>query len=133
MPWDGSPEAGFTTGEPWLPLNPDWRTRNVEALSADPGSILNLYRRLIAVRRSSRALQLGDYRELVAADGVLAYERRLGDESVIVVLNLTGETKTASIPEAAGRRIATSAVTAGPGAAVSETLTLPPNEGLVLA
>ena len=34
MPWDGSPNAGFTTGEPWLPLNADWRERNVEALGA---------------------------------------------------------------------------------------------------
>jgi glycosidase len=130
MPWDASPEAGFTTGEPWLPLNPDWKTRNVETLSADPGSILSLYRRLIALRRSSRALQLGSYRELTADDGVLAYERRLGGESVVVALNLTGEVKRVSIPEAARRRVAISALDAE--AEVGESLTLPPNEGLVL-
>ena len=48
MPWDGSSNAGFTTREPWLPLNADWRERNIEAFERDPCSILNLYRRLLA-------------------------------------------------------------------------------------
>ncbi|KKI22621.1 alpha-amylase family glycosyl hydrolase, partial [Sphingomonas sp. Ag1] len=51
MAWDGSPNAGFSTAEPWLPLHPDWRTRNVAAQEADPASMLWLYRRLLAARR----------------------------------------------------------------------------------
>ncbi|MFK3889127.1 alpha-amylase family glycosyl hydrolase [Sphingomonas sp. NPDC079357] len=89
MPWDTSPFAGFSTVEPWLPLNPDWPTRNVAAQKADPGSMLMLYRHLLALRRARPALAVGDFRLLDAADGVLAYERRHGGEVLRVALNLT--------------------------------------------
>ena len=91
MPWDDTPNAGFTTGEPWLPLGPDWRTRNVAALEAEPGSILSLYRELLALRRTTPALHEGSFALLEAPDGVLAYERRHRDEVVHVLLNLTGQ------------------------------------------
>ena len=52
MPWDGSENAGFTTARPWLPLNADWPTRNVARMAEEPHSILTLYRRLLAMRRS---------------------------------------------------------------------------------
>jgi len=89
MAWDASPNAGFTRGEPWLPLHADWRTRNVAAQDGDPASMLALYRRLLALRRERAALALGDWRALDAPDGVLAYERVLGDERLAVFLNLT--------------------------------------------
>ena len=59
MPWDGSVNAGFTTGRPWLPLNTDYRQRNVSAFEADLSSTLHLYRRLIALRRSCPVLISG--------------------------------------------------------------------------
>ena len=89
MPWDTSPHAGFSTAEPWLPLNPDWPARNVAAQAGDPTSMLALYRRLLALRRAHPALSVGDFRLLEAADGVLAYERRDGGEVLRVALNLT--------------------------------------------
>ena len=52
MQWSAEPGAGFTTGEPWLPLAADWRTRNVEAQRADRSSLLWLYRDLLALRRA---------------------------------------------------------------------------------
>jgi len=58
MPWDNSPNAGFTTGSPWLPMSPD-QAHSVEALVADKRSILNLYRRLIGLRREHAALSVG--------------------------------------------------------------------------
>jgi alpha-glucosidase len=68
MQWD--PSGGFSTGEPWLPLI-DPAERSVEAQRGDPGSLLELYRRLIAVRR-----ELGEgFRLLEAEPGVVAYER----------------------------------------------------------
>ncbi len=91
MPWDASPFAGFSTVAPWLPLNPDWPTRNVAAQEQDAGSMLTLYRRLLALRRAHPALAVGDFRLLEAADGVLAYERRHGVEVLRVALNLTQE------------------------------------------
>jgi oligo-1,6-glucosidase/alpha-glucosidase len=93
MPWDDSAFAGFSTVEPWLPLNPDWPTRNVAAQQADPRSMLALYRRLLSLRRALPALSVGDFRLLDAADGVLAYERRHGGTALRVALNLTDEAK----------------------------------------
>jgi alpha-glucosidase len=70
MHWDGTRHGGFTTGEPWLPAV-DPADRNAERQRDDPGSLLNLYRGLIALRRCLR----GALRFLPAPDGVLLYER----------------------------------------------------------
>ena len=99
MPWDDSANAGFAAGEPWLPLNADWRTRNVAVEDGDPGSMLHLYRRLLALRRSHQALSMGAI-ALIKADGdVLAYERRAGDERLLVVLNLGGTEQSVQWPD----------------------------------
>ena len=127
MPWDGAPGAGFTTGTPWLPLNPDAASRNVEALSGAPGSILEFYRRLIALRRARPALQLGDYRPVCAEDGVLVYERALGDARVTVALNLTHEPRTAAV---AGEILLS---TAGRTGRVAGRLELAADEGVILS
>jgi alpha-glucosidase len=93
MPWDGSANAGFTTGAPWLPLNTDWPRRNVAVEVEDAGSLLVLHRELLALRRAHKALAIGDVR-LIEADGdVLAYERIHEGERIVVVLNLGGETQ----------------------------------------
>ena len=90
IPWDGSPNAGFTRlgVKPWLPLPPDAATRNVEAQAAKPDSMLTLTRSLLAVRRAHPALQRGSYRPVAEAPaGVFAYERALGDERLLVLVN----------------------------------------------
>ncbi|MEH3098799.1 alpha-amylase family glycosyl hydrolase [Sphingomonas adhaesiva] len=91
MPWDDSAFAGFSTVEPWLPLNADWRTRNVAAQDGDPSSMLTLYRRLLALRRARPALGLGDIALVEADRDVLAYERRYRGERLLVALNLSDE------------------------------------------
>jgi alpha-glucosidase len=98
MPWDASPGAGFTTAEPWLPLNPDWPTRNVAVEAADPTSMLSLCRRLIALRRASPALTLGDYAPVSVDDGVLVFERRVESERMLVALNFTQEPRSMALP-----------------------------------
>jgi glycosidase len=98
MPWDGSTNAGFTIGTPWLPLNPDWLTRNVAAEAADAGSMLSLHRDLLRLRRAHKALSIGDVR-LIEADGdVLAYERAHEGERIVVVLNLGDAEQQAPMP-----------------------------------
>jgi oligo-1,6-glucosidase/alpha-glucosidase len=87
MPWDASPNAGFSTGEPWLPLGDDWRTRNVEVQAGDPSSMLTFYRALLRQRRASAALSIGSIELLETEDEVLAYERGHGDERLLVALN----------------------------------------------
>ena len=88
MPWDGTPCAGFSSAEPWLPLNPDWPARNVAAQEADPGSMLALTRALLKLRRAEPALAAGDYRRVACEGSLLAYERRSGSSRVLVALNL---------------------------------------------
>ncbi|MGK6321028.1 alpha-amylase family glycosyl hydrolase [Sphingomonas sp. DT-204] len=99
MAWDGSANAGFTTGTPWLPLHRDWPTRNVAAEREDPASMLNLYRRLLHLRRRHPALSIGSYTPVEAEGDVLAYLRRSGDEAFLVVLNLGSESH--AMPEIA--------------------------------
>ncbi|VXC78524.1 alpha-amylase family glycosyl hydrolase [Sphingomonas sp. AX6] len=94
MPWDASANAGFGTTEPWLPLNPDWPTRNVAAQNDDPDSILTLYRALLALRRSEPALSVGAMTLLDAPDGVLAYERVSDGRRLSILLNLTSNAAT---------------------------------------
>ncbi len=98
MPWDGSSNAGFTRGVPWLPLNADWRERNIEAFERDPCSILNLYRRLLALRRRHRSLSVGDISLLKTQGDTLAYERHSGDMRLLVALNLGGTPQIVSLP-----------------------------------
>jgi len=98
MPWDASPQAGFTSGEPWLPLNMDWRKRNVAGEAADADSMLSLYRDLLRLRRAHPALSLGDVRLLSARGHVLAYERIKGDDRIVVGLNLSGEAQHLDLP-----------------------------------
>ncbi|WP_088368053.1 alpha-amylase family glycosyl hydrolase [Sphingomonas dokdonensis] len=107
MAWDASPNAGFSFGEPWLPLHADWRTRNVAAQHADPQSMLALHRRLLAARRKRPALSLGTLAMHDAASDVLAYERRYGEERLLVVLNLGSQPRRVTLPDGtdAGRII----------------------------
>ncbi|MCS0494809.1 alpha-amylase family glycosyl hydrolase [Ancylobacter sp. MQZ15Z-1] len=99
MQWDASPNAGFTTGTPWLPVSPDYAQRNVATLDADPRSMLTLHRRLIELRRSHPALEMGSYRTVSDEDEVLVYLRELDEQRVLVVLNLSREARTFTLPE----------------------------------
>ena len=75
IPWTPAPDHGWGVTDPWLPWPPDAEQRNVETLTADAASILHLYRRLLAARKASPALQLGDFVQLDAPDDVIAWRR----------------------------------------------------------
>lgn len=91
MQWDASPNAGFTSGTPWLKVNPNYPTINVARQEADPDSILNYHRRLIALRKAEPVLVHGRYALLLENDPqVYAYTRTLGSEQIVVITNLTG-------------------------------------------
>lgn len=92
MQWAPRQGLGFTTGAPWESSQPDSMTTTVEAQDAEPGSLLNLYRRLIHLRRANEALATGTLVPLSAASPqVAAYLRRAGDHAVLVVANLGAE------------------------------------------
>ena len=98
VPWDASRNHGWATDETWLPWPPAAAGRNAETLAEDETSILHLYRRLLAARRASPALRLGEWAEVEAPEGVLAYERRLGDDRRVVVVNFTGACVEVPVP-----------------------------------
>lgn len=92
MQWSTGKNAGFTTAEPWIMLNPNYTDINAEAEEGDPDSILNYYRALIALRNSTPALLRGNWRELLPESGqVVAYARELEGEKYTVLCNLSGE------------------------------------------
>ncbi|HEV3227300.1 MAG TPA: alpha-amylase family glycosyl hydrolase [Acidimicrobiales bacterium] len=93
VPWTTAVSHGWDGHEPWLPFPPEAGERSVEALTADNGSILHLYRRLLASRRASPALRCGDLTLLDAPGGVLAYERVEDQDHRIVLVNFTGESQ----------------------------------------
>jgi alpha-glucosidase len=91
IPWADDPTHGWATADTWLPWPPHADTRNATALAADPDSIVHLYRRVLAARHSSPALACGDMTMLASPDGVIAYERRAGNDSRVVVVNFTDQ------------------------------------------
>lgn len=92
MLWDDGPNAGFTTGTPWIKVNPNHVEVNARAAVADPHSVFHHHRRLIALRHTEPVIVDGDYRLLLADDEqVWAYVRALGEQRLLVVANLSGE------------------------------------------
>lgn len=92
MQWSNEESAGFTTGKPWLKLNPNYKTINVEEALEDPNSIFYAYQKLIRLRHENSVVVDGNF-ELVenTGDNVLAFWRKLEDENWLVVANLSGE------------------------------------------
>ncbi len=132
MQWDARPQAGFSSVEPWLPVTSDFEVRNVAAQLQDPSSVLTLYRRLIAVRRGSRALQVGSYRALEAGvPGVFAFVREVDGERVVAALNFNAEPVQVALPGFGAGQIVVS--TSGrEGEVATADLTLAPHEGLLM-
>jgi alpha-glucosidase len=156
MPWDATPNAGFSTAAPWLPLNADWQERNATRLAAEPTSMLVLYKNLLALRRAHAALAFGDITLLEvddAASDVLAYERRHGDDRLLIALNLGATPQELALPpwghgarpllstRASGvspsgvspSRVSPSGVSPSGERSTGDRLVLRPNEGVILA
>ena len=133
MQWSAARNAGFTAGEPWLPLAGDFRSENVDNQRADPASILNLHRRLIALRRSRPALTAGTYRRLAAQGDLLLYRREHAGDQVTVALNLGLEPTTVlleSMPSDA--RVLVSSNADREAETIKGEIDLRGNEGLII-
>jgi alpha-glucosidase len=133
MPWDGTANAGFTSAQPWLPLNADWPKRNVARMAEEPHSILALHHQLLATRRAHSALSIGGFALLEAEGDVLAYERRHGTQRLIVALNLAGRMQRLQLP-AWARDCRPLLSTLGDMASPRDgALPLRPDEGVILS
>jgi oligo-1,6-glucosidase len=102
MQWDASEHAGFTTGEPWLAVNPNHAQINARAALADPDSVYHHYRTLIELRHNEPVVAHGDFTMLLADDEqVYAFSRRLGDVELLVLGNFSGRRVAVDLPDAA--------------------------------
>jgi alpha-glucosidase len=129
MQWASGPRAGFTDAdaEPWLPLGPSAATRNVAAELDRPRSILQLYRRLLDLRRSEPALQVGTYRARNdAPPGVYLYERSHAKRTAVVAINFSDRPCTIDLGDA--ELMLSTELDREP---TSGSIEMRPNEGLI--
>ena len=97
MQWNDAENAGFSTHEPWLPVPPSYKTHNVAAESKDPNSVLEFYRKVLALRHTNSVLLEGNYSAVNEDDpNVLSYLLTYKGKSVLVALNMSGSAQKAS-------------------------------------
>jgi len=136
LPWDSSPNAGFTPAgvQPWLPLGPDAADCNVATQRDDPRSLLSLTRHLLALRRATPALSVGSYRSV---DGVpsdcFAYLREADGQRWLVALNFASTERLLHLSAAGHGTIVASTHLDREGPVELATLRLRPAEGAVMA
>lgn len=100
MQWTAGPNAGFTTGTPWMRVNPNHTAVNAEAALADPDSVFHTYQKLIALRKAYPVFVEGDFTLLCPDDEqVFAYVRRGGGQAMLVAVNLSGRPAAFPLPE----------------------------------
>jgi len=96
--WDASRHGGFTTGAPWIAVNPNANTINAAAQVDDPGSVFSFYRKVIALRHSDPVVAYGDFRMLLPDDEhVYAFTRSLPEAELLVLANFSGTGRTAGV------------------------------------
>ena len=99
MQWTAGPNAGFTTGTPWMRVNPNYTAINAEAALADPASVFYTYQKLIALRKTNPVFAAGDFTLLCPGDTqVFAYLRRGGGQTMLVAANLSGQDAAFALP-----------------------------------
>jgi len=99
MQWDASDHAGFTTGTPWIKVNPNYQAINAKQAVADPHSIFAYYQQLIRLRKANPVIVYGTYDLLDETDATIyAFTRTLNDDRLLIILNFTNTMPVFSIP-----------------------------------
>ncbi len=93
--WDDSPNAGFTTGIPWLGVNRNYTRINMSSQMRDPASVRSYYKRMIALRQSSQVLTYGTFHPLKINRSLFIFQRELKGQSLLVLLNFSNHSLTA--------------------------------------
>jgi alpha-glucosidase len=130
MQWDASRNAGFSTGEPWLPIGRDYVDVNVSVQRTNPKSMLSLYRDLIRLRREEPALSIGVHLAAEAIGQVLIFRRQYRNRRILVALNFSRERQ--EIPVTMPGEVLISTHLDRIDVQVAEVLRLRPNEGVVV-
>ncbi|WP_017209327.1 alpha,alpha-phosphotrehalase [Clostridium beijerinckii] len=98
--WDDSENAGFTKGEPWIPVSSEYKRINVEQALKDEDSIFYYYQKLIRLRKDYEVISNGSIKFILEENNkVLSYVRNLGDATVLVINNFYGESTKVEIPD----------------------------------
>ena len=97
MQWDDSPNAGFTTGKPWLGINRNYIHINMASQLNDPASVRSFFKSMIALRAGSEVLKYGSFEPIVIRKHLFIYKRELNGESLTVLLNFSGSTQKVSL------------------------------------
>ena len=100
IPWDDSPNGGFTTGTPWLRLGSEYKTVNVKAEDKDPDSVLNFYRKLLKLRHGRPCIIRGETEWLdLDSDEHMSYLRKAEGETLASLNNFTDHEVTVELPD----------------------------------
>lgn len=100
MQWDDSLNAGFTTGNPWLKVNSNYKNINVQNQIKDENSIYNHYKKLISLKKSSKTLIHGEFKLVLEDDKhIFAYLRELDNERYLILSNLSENEKKLNLSE----------------------------------
>jgi alpha-glucosidase len=133
MQWDASENAGFSDVEPWLPVSDDFTMRNVEEMLARPGSILNLYRKLLDLRATSSAFTTGSYESVNGfSENCFLFRRENQDERYLIGLNFSGEEQIITLPSSGIATVVLSTGLDREGLIDLGQFTLRANEGLIV-
>lgn len=98
--WDDSAQAGFTTGTPWIAVNPNHKEINAKAQTADPDSVFHYYKKLIALRKENPVMVYGKYEPLLMdSEELFVYTRALDHEKLLVVCSFCDHETTFIIPD----------------------------------
>ncbi len=97
--WDDSPHAGFTTGTPWIAVNPNYTEINAKAETADPDSVFHYYKKLIALRKAYPVVVYGKYETMMEdSEELYVYTRAFEDESLLVVCSFCDHDTNFTLP-----------------------------------
>ena len=100
MQWDDTANAGFTTGTPWIGVNPNYVEINARAEQKDPNSVFHFYRRLIWLRKKYPVFTEGDFALLMEEDEqIFAYTRTYGETKLLVCANFSGQPAECPLPD----------------------------------
>ncbi|MCC3645965.1 MAG: glycoside hydrolase family 13 protein [Bacillota bacterium] len=98
--WDASPNAGFTDGNPWINVNPNYEKINAEAVLKDEDSIFHFYKKLIQLRKQNEVIVYGAFDLIMEEDEqIFAFTRTLGDDQLLVICNFSDGTPDFKLPE----------------------------------
>jgi alpha-glucosidase len=131
MQWHAGRFAGFSEVEPWLPIADDADMFNLANERDDPSSLFSLYLKLIRLRRTHRALQLGAYRAVEASGDVMLYGREADNDRIFVALNMGGARCTVRIAHLHGEVLLSTDSTRD-GEPISGAIELRADEGLII-